>query len=141
MDKNPSKNPAQGGIPATGESTRNGHGGKSIPGTSSGSAGSSDLSELADLDRLVHEPARLAVMALLYVVESADFTFLMNQTGLTWGNLSTHMSKLEEGGYLEVEKSFRGRRPNTTLRLTPLGRKAFQDYARKMKQFFQGLPG
>jgi DNA-binding transcriptional ArsR family regulator len=64
---------------------------------------------LAELDRLVHEPARLAVMALLYVVESADLTFLMNQTGLTWGNLSAHMSKLEEAGYLQVEKSFKGR--------------------------------
>jgi DNA-binding MarR family transcriptional regulator len=102
--------------------------------------GNPDLSEVVDLDRLVHEPARLAVMALLYVIESADFTFLMNQTGLSWGNLSAHMSKLEEAGYLEVEKSFKGRRPNTTLRLTPLGRKAFQDYARKMKQFFKDLP-
>jgi DNA-binding MarR family transcriptional regulator len=101
---------------------------------------SSDLSQVADLDRLIHEPARLAIMALLYVVESADFTFLMNQIDLTWGNLSTHMSKLEEAGYLEVEKSFKGRRPNTTLRLTPRGRKAFQEYARKMKQFFQDLP-
>jgi DNA-binding MarR family transcriptional regulator len=64
----------------------------------------------------------------------------MNQIDLTWGNLSTHMSKLEEAGYLEVEKSFKGRRPNTTLRLTPRGRKAFQEYARKMKQFFQDLP-
>jgi DNA-binding MarR family transcriptional regulator len=102
--------------------------------------GGSDLSEVADLDRLVHEPARLAIMALLYVIESADFIFLMNQTGLTWGNLSTHMSKLEEAGYLKVEKSFKGRRPNTTLRLTPQGRKAFQEYTRKMKKFFQDLP-
>ena len=104
------------------------------------STDSPDLSELADLDRLVHEPARLAVMALLYVIESADFTFLMNQTGLTWGNLSAHMSKLEEAGYLEVEKRFKGRRPNTTLRLTPQGRKAFHEYARKMKRVFQDLP-
>jgi DNA-binding MarR family transcriptional regulator len=104
------------------------------------SAGGPELSALADLDRLVHEPARLAVMALLYVVESADFTFLMNQTGLTWGNLSAHMSKLEEAGYLKVEKSFKGRRPNTTLRLTPQGREAFQEYARKMKQVFQDFP-
>lgn len=101
---------------------------------------SPDFSGLADLDRLVHEPARLALMALLYVVESADFTFLMNQTGLTWGNLSAHMSKLEEAGYLEVEKSFKGRRPNTTLQLTPQGRKAFHDYARKMKQIFRDIP-
>ncbi len=99
-----------------------------------------DLSELADLDRLVHEPARLAVMALLYVIESADFTFLMNQTGLTWGNLSAHLTKLEEAGYLEVEKSFKGRRPNTSLRLTRQGREAFREYARTMKQLFQDLP-
>jgi DNA-binding MarR family transcriptional regulator len=104
------------------------------------SLNSSGLSELADLDRIVHEPARLAVMALLYVVESADFTFLMNQTGLTWGNLSAHMSKLEEAGYLEVEKSFKGRRPNTCLRLTPRGREAFHTYAKKMKQVFKDFP-
>lgn len=104
------------------------------------SNGSPDLSELADLDRLVHEPARLAVMALLYVIESADFTFIMNQTSLTWGNLSAHMSKLEEAGYIEVEKIFKDRRPNTTLRLTAKGRQAFYAYAQKMKRVFQDLP-
>jgi DNA-binding MarR family transcriptional regulator len=103
-------------------------------------AGTSALPELADLDRLVHEPARLAVMALLYVVESADFIFVMNQTGLTWGNLSAHISKLEEAGYLEVEKSFKGRRPNTALRLTSEGRKAFRDYVVKMKQVLKDIP-
>jgi DNA-binding MarR family transcriptional regulator len=101
--------------------------------------GTPDLSTLAEIDRLVHEPARLAVMALLYVVDSADFTFLMNQTGLTWGNLSAHMSKLEDGGYVEVEKSFKGRRPNTSFRLTTQGREAFRAYAVKMKQAFQGF--
>lgn len=103
-------------------------------------ANPADLSGLVELDRLIHEPARLAVMALLYVIESADFTFLMNQTGLTWGNLSTHLTKLEEVGYLEVVKSFKGRRPNTTLKLTPQGRKAFGEYVDKMKQFLQDLP-
>ena len=88
----------------------------------------------------MHEPARLAVMALLYVVESADFTFVMNQTGLTWGNLSAHLSKLEEAGYLEVEKSFKGKRPNTTLKLTEQGREAFREYSRKMRQVFKDLP-
>jgi len=102
--------------------------------------GGAEYSDLADLDRLVHEPARLAVMAVLYVLESADFTFLMNQTGLTWGNLSAHLSKLEEGGYIEVEKTFKGKRPNTILQLTPQGRKAFQSYAQKMKQVFNDLP-
>ncbi len=104
------------------------------------STGNSERSQMADLDRLIHEPARLSIMALLYVIESADFTFLMNQTSLTWGNLSTHMSKLEEAGYLEVEKSFKGRRPNTTLRLTSQGRTAFHLYVQKMKAFFQDLP-
>ena len=106
----------------------------------SDTAGSRDYSALAEIDRLVHEPARLAVLALLYVVESADFTFLMNQTGLSWGNLSAHLSKLEEAGYLEVEKSFKGRRPNTNLRLTTAGRSAFQEYRRRLKQVLDELP-
>lgn len=95
---------------------------------------------LSEIDRLVHEPARLMLMAILYVVESADFTFLMNQTGMTWGNLSTHMSKLEEAGYIEVEKSFKGKRPNTMLRLTPEGGAAFQTYRQIMKQVLEDLP-
>jgi len=99
-----------------------------------------DLSALNDIDRLVHEPARLMLMAVLYVVEGADFTFLMNQTGMTWGNLSAHMSKLEEAGYLEVEKSFKGRRPNTMLRLTSRGREAFREYRRKMMGALVDLP-
>ena len=98
------------------------------------------LAGLADLDKLVHEPARLAVMALLYVVDSASFTFVMNQTGLTWGNLSTHLSKLEAAGYLAVEKSFVGKRPNTDLSLTPVGRAAFSEYVTKMKQVLEELP-
>ena len=95
---------------------------------------------LAEIDRLIHEPARLAVMAVLYVVDSADFTFLMNQTGLTWGNLSAHLTKLEEAGYIQVEKSFKGRRPNTNLQLTANGRQAFDEYVRLMKQVFQVTP-
>jgi len=79
-------------------------------------------------------------MALLYVVDSADFIFLMNQTGLTWGNLSAHMSKLEDSGYIEVHKTFKGKRPNTMLRLTQEGREAFQDYRQRMKQVFDSLP-
>lgn len=79
-------------------------------------------------------------MALLYVVQSADFTFLMDQTGLTWGNLSAHLSKLEEAGYIEVEKAFKGKRPNTMLSLTLLGREAFKSYRRSMKQVLDDLP-
>lgn len=99
-----------------------------------------ELASLTEIDRLVHEPARLMLMAVLYVIDSADFTFLMNQTGMTWGNLSAHMSKLEEAGYLEVEKTFKGKRPNTMLRLTKQGRAAFQAYRQKMKQVLDELP-
>jgi DNA-binding MarR family transcriptional regulator len=98
------------------------------------------LQPIANLDRLIHEPARLMILAVLYVVESADFTFLMRQTGLTWGNLSSHMSKLEEAGYIEVEKKFKGKRPNTMLRLTDEGRAAFRDYRHSLKQVLDNLP-
>ena len=101
---------------------------------------SNDLATLNDIDHLIHEPGRLMLMALLYVIQSADFTFLMNQTGLTWGNLSAHMTKLEEAGYIQVEKTFKGRRPNTMLSLTPQGRQAFKTYRRNMKQILDELP-
>jgi DNA-binding transcriptional ArsR family regulator len=103
-------------------------------------AGGEELLPIADIDRLVHEPARLMVLALLYVVESADFTFLMNQTGLTWGNLSSHLSKLEDAGYVEIEKEFKGKKPHTMLHLTGEGRKAFREYRRSMKQVLDDLP-
>lgn len=96
--------------------------------------------DFTEIDRLIHEPARLTLMSMLYVVESADFTFLMNQTGMTWGNLSAHLSKLEEAGYLEVEKTFKGRRPYTVLRLTPQGRTAFHGYRKKMLKMLDELP-
>ncbi len=97
------------------------------------------LQPLADIDRIIHEPARLMILALLYVVESGDFTFLMRQTGLTWGNLSSHMSKLEAAGYIEVEKEFVDRKPRTMLRLTGEGRAAFREYVQSMKQVFDDL--
>ena len=97
-------------------------------------------SPLDEVDRLIHEPARLKIIALLYVLESADFTFLLNQTGMTWGNFSSHMTKLEEAGYLEVEKTFKGRRPNTMLKLTEKGKQAFQTYRQQMTQFFEEVP-
>jgi len=94
----------------------------------------------SEIDRLIHEPARFQVMALLYVIESADFTFIMNQLGLTWGNLSAHITKLEEGGYVAVEKGFKGKRPQTMLSLTKEGRKAFQAYRQTMKQMLDEIP-
>ncbi len=106
----------------------------------SSEASGEELATIGDIDRLVHEPARLMVMALLYVVESADFTFLMSQTGLTWGNLSSHLSKLEEAGYVDVEKGFQGKKPHTMLHLTEKGRAAFREYRRNMKQVLDDLP-
>jgi DNA-binding transcriptional ArsR family regulator len=99
-----------------------------------------DLQTIADIDRLIHEPARLMIMALLSVVESADFLFLMRQTGLTWGNLSSHLSKLEAAGYVAVEKEFVGKKPHTMLHLTHDGRSAFQEYRQSMKQVLDELP-
>jgi len=99
-----------------------------------------NLAPLSEIDRLIHEPARFQVMALLYVIESADFTFIMQQLGLTWGNLSAHITKLEEGGYVAVEKGFKGKRPQTMLSLTKEGRKAFQIYRQTMKQMLDEIP-
>ena len=103
-------------------------------------AGKEDLHPLADIDRVIHAPARLMVLTYLYVVESAEFIFLMRLTGLTWGNLSSHLSKLEEAGYVAVEKEFRGKKPHTMLRLTDKGRAAFREYRQSMKQVLDDLP-
>ena len=100
----------------------------------------STKSNLMAIDRVLHEPARTQISALLYVIESADFTFIMNQTGLTWGNLSAHLNKMEEAGYVQITKSYKGKRPNTSICLTEAGRKAFKEYAVQMRQFFSDLP-
>ncbi|MCH8327249.1 MAG: transcriptional regulator [Candidatus Marinimicrobia bacterium] len=73
-------------------------------------------------------------MAHLFVVEEADFVFLIHHTGLTWGNLSTHLTKLENGGYIDVQKSFAGKKPRTTLKLTKQGRHAFSSYRQRMQK-------
>ena len=99
-----------------------------------------ELHPLAGIDRTVHAPARLMVMTYLYVVESAEFISLMRLTGLTWGNLSTHLSKLEDANYVAMEKEFRGKKPNTMIRLTDRGRSAFRDYKQNMRQILDDLP-
>lgn len=90
-----------------------------------------EIRGIAGIDRLIHEPARLAIMAVLSACESADFTYLVNATGLTKGNLSAHLSKLEEGGYVAIHKGFKGKYPNTTCGLTAAGRRAFSSYRRQ----------
>ncbi len=92
------------------------------------------------IDRLIHEPARYIIMAYLYVVDSADFLFLVKQTGLTWGNLSAHVSKLETAGYVEIKKEFLGKKPHTVASLSKQGRLAFEAYRREMKQVLDELP-
>jgi len=100
-----------------------------------------DLSDLTEVDRLIHEPARMAIMAALIGCDSADFRFLLNVTGLTKGNLSAHASKLEEAGYLQIRKSFRGKVPQTTYSLTRSGRAAFGAYRAKLKAMLGALGG
>jgi DNA-binding MarR family transcriptional regulator len=90
------------------------------------------LQNLAGLDKLIHEPGRLAIMSMLFVVEEADFLYLLDQTRLTRGNLSSHMAKLETAGHVEVTKEFVDRVPRTTYRLTEQGRRAFVEYRRNL---------
>ena len=99
-----------------------------------------DLRPLAGIDRVVHEPARMMILACLTAVESADFLFVANQTGLTRGNLSSHMSKLEESGLVEVKKEFVDRIPRTLLSITKKGHDAFRAYKRNMTQVLKNLP-
>jgi DNA-binding MarR family transcriptional regulator len=97
--------------------------------------------DLAEVDRLVHEPARLMILMVLYTVECADFIFLMNATELTDGNLSSHLSKLEAAGYVEIEKGYAGKKPRTRLRLTAVGRQAVEDYRGTMEKALKNLAG
>ena len=95
---------------------------------------------IGDVDRIVHEPARLMILAVLAVVESADFLFLMQQTGLTRGNLSSHLSKLEAAGYVAIEKMFVDKIPRTLLRLTDAGRSALLAYREQMLKALGDVP-
>ena len=93
------------------------------------------------IDPVIHAPARLQIVMQLFVIEAADATFLLGRTGLTWGNLSTHISKLEEAGYVAVEKTFEGKKPRTMIRLTDQGRTAFLNYRSRMQEVLSGPTG
>jgi DNA-binding MarR family transcriptional regulator len=97
------------------------------------------IPDLTSVDRVIHEPARLTILAVLYVVESADFLFLLNQTGLTRGNLSSHLSKLESAGYVSIEKMFVDKIPRTLMHLTEQGKAAFEGYRLQMMEALEGL--
>lgn len=90
-----------------------------------------------ELNPLLHSELRLAVMSVLIGVEEADFTFLREQTGATAGNLSVQIDKLQKAGYVDVEKTFRGKMPRTVCRITPEGVKAFEDYTEALKSYLK----
>jgi DNA-binding transcriptional ArsR family regulator len=87
---------------------------------------------MSELDRVIHEPARLQIVALLSAVKEADFLYLLRETGFTKGNLSSHLTKLEQTAYVQIEKTFRGKIPMTLVRLTRDGRAAFRNYRKAM---------
>jgi DNA-binding HxlR family transcriptional regulator len=92
------------------------------------------IQNIAELDRVIHEPGRLMIVALLFAVERSDFLYLQHETGMNKGTLSSHLSRLEEAGYVEVVKTYRGKIPQTLLHLTDAGREAFVQYRRKLKE-------
>jgi DNA-binding transcriptional ArsR family regulator len=99
---------------------------------------SHDLRSLTDVDRVIHEPARLAIVALLCAVKEADFLYLQRECGLTKGNLSSHLTRLEEAGYVRVEKTYRGKLPLTLCSATAAGRSAFERYREMLKRALSG---
>jgi DNA-binding transcriptional ArsR family regulator len=94
-----------------------------------------------EVDRLIHEPARLLIVTILSTVESADFLFLQRETGLTKGNLSSHLSKLESAGYVVITKTYRGKIPLTLCRLSDSGQKAFSNYREQLKYIVNNTRG
>jgi DNA-binding MarR family transcriptional regulator len=88
-----------------------------------------------ELDPLLHSQLRLAVMSVLISVESAEFTFLLDKTGATRGNLSVQITKLSEAGYIEVNKSFRKNYPLTTCKITAMGIEAFEKYVKALQGY------
>lgn len=92
---------------------------------------------LLEVDRVIHEPARLAIVAVLAACDAADFVYLRNATQMTQGNLSAHLAKLEEAGYVSIEKRFQGKKPNTLCQLTDAGRSAFKKYRAQVVRFIE----
>ena len=94
---------------------------------------------LKELDPLLHSQLRLAIMSIVLSTEEADFTYLKEKTQSTSGNLSVQLEKLKEAGYIEVEKSFIGKKPRTTCRITETGKTAMKEYVAALKEYFNGL--
>ncbi len=96
-----------------------------------------NLRSLTEIDRVIHEPARLLIVTILSTVASADFLYLQRDTGLTKGNLSAHLSKLEEAGYVKIEKTYKGKLPLTVCKLTTSGQKALKTYRQQLQSFME----
>src|SRR5262249_36521135 len=129
----------QGGsaVPRAGGSVARAPGGRGMSTPDLAEAGQvpsaeTEVHEALTLDRIVHEPARLAILAVLHSAEEVDFAFLLTATGLSKGNLSKQTSKLEEAGYITIRKYFKGKIPATAYRITPVGSTAFAAYWERM---------
>lgn len=101
---------------------------------------SATIRSVTELDRMLHEPARLLITTILYSLQEVDFLYLLRETALTKGNLSSHLAKLESAGYVEIEKTYRGKVPLTLYRLTASGRTAFDRYRRQLVTIAGSLP-
>ena len=93
---------------------------------------SKSLENLVNLDRIVHEPTRLAILTALSACESADFTFLRSVLGVSWGNLGGHLATLEKAGLVTIEKRFEAKMPHTSVSLTAAGRRAIDDHWKQL---------
>ena len=94
---------------------------------------------IININRTIHEPARQVLLIYLYSAEKADFTYLKRETGMTQGNLSSHLNKLESEGYIRSEKRFMNKRPMTILSISDEGRVAFEEYIKTMHLYFSDL--
>ena len=98
------------------------------------------VQELVSIDRVIHEPARLLIIILLYSVPEADFLYIQKECQFTQGNLSSHLTKLDEAGYVFINKMFKGKYPLTVCSLTKRGRRALEEYARRMRTVLTDIP-
>ncbi len=96
-----------------------------------------DQNQILQLDPIIHAPTRLAILSILITIENANFTFLKDSIGVTDGNLSTHLTKLESAGIITIEKTFKGKKPQTICAITDKGRDAFKNYLDQLEQIVQ----
>ncbi len=98
-----------------------------------------ELKAIHRLNRVLHEPGRMVIMALLYGLKAADYLYLATETGMTKGNLTSHLAKLEEAGYIQIVKGYKGKVPHTLVELTDKGRSAFNEYRAELALVSSGL--